>query len=110
MIEMQKGYLENLPAQFGLRHRAAIGMSETTDTLVLVVSEETGQMSIVRTGKIHHNMSIQEIRKMINDYFMEDYQPSESSVKTKFETILDQELKKEGEILEDESEEKKSLI
>jgi diadenylate cyclase len=64
--------LDNLPAQFGLRHRAAIGMSETTDTLVLVVSEETGQMSVVRAGKIHHNMSIQEIRKMINEYFFEE--------------------------------------
>ena len=101
--------LENLPAQFGLRHRAAIGMSETTDTLVLVVSEETGQMSIVRTGKIHHNMSIQEIRKMINDYFMEENESPDGSPKTKFETILDQELTEE-EPLEDESEEKPSLI
>jgi len=39
---------DDLPAQFGLRHRAAIGMSETTDTLVLVISEETGQLSVVR--------------------------------------------------------------
>jgi len=63
---------ENLPAQFGLRHRAAIGMSEATDTLVLVVSEETGQMSIVRSGKMYHNLSSQEIRKMINEYFTEE--------------------------------------
>jgi hypothetical protein len=81
--------LDNLPAQFGLRHRAAIGMSETTDTLVLVVSEETGQMSIVRAGKIHHNMSIQEIRKMINDYFLEEESQSEIP-KTKFEKILEE--------------------
>jgi diadenylate cyclase len=59
---------ENLPANFGLRHRAAIGMSEATDTLVLVVSEETGQMSLVRSGKIHHNLSTQELRSMINAY------------------------------------------
>ena len=102
--------LENLPAQFGLRHRAAIGMSETTDTLVLVVSEETGQMSIVRTGKIHHNMSIQEIRKMINDYFFEEHETTGNTPKTKFETILDQELKTESEGIEGESEEKTSLI
>lgn len=102
--------LENLPAQFGLRHRAAIGMSETTDTLVLVVSEESGEMSIVRTGKIHHNMSIQEIRKMINDYFLEEHQSKDTSPKTKFESILDEELKKESEALKDESQEKPSLI
>lgn len=93
--------LENLPAQFGLRHRAAIGMSETTDTLVLVVSEETGQMSIVRTGKIHHNMSIQEIRKMINDYFFEEHVPQEKLPKTKFETILEEDLISENETAED---------
>ncbi|MCC5930298.1 MAG: diadenylate cyclase CdaA [Cyclobacteriaceae bacterium] len=59
---------ENLPANFGLRHRAAIGMSEVTDTLVLVVSEETGQMSLVRGGKMYHNLSTQELRNMINVY------------------------------------------
>ncbi len=63
---------DNLPAQFGLRHRAAIGMSEATDTLVLVVSEETGQLSIVRGGKMHHNLSAQEIRNMIMEYFEEE--------------------------------------
>jgi uncharacterized protein (TIGR00159 family) len=78
---------DNLPAQFGLRHRAAIGMSETTDTLVLVVSEETGQISIVRKGAMHHNLSLAEIRQIINDYFEEepvDIQRPE----TKFEKML----------------------
>lgn len=59
---------ENLPAQFGLRHRAALGMSEVTDTAVLVVSEETGQFSLARSGKLEHNLSPQEIRKGINEY------------------------------------------
>lgn len=63
---------EDLPAQFGLRHRAAIGMSEATDTLVLVVSEETGQLSVVRAGQMHHNLSAQEVRNMINLYFTEE--------------------------------------
>ncbi|NMM48819.1 diadenylate cyclase CdaA [Marinigracilibium pacificum] len=60
---------QNLPAQFGLRHRAAIGMSENTDTLVLIISEETGQLSIAKSGKIDHNLSPQEIRKRINEYY-----------------------------------------
>jgi diadenylate cyclase len=88
--------LDNIPAQFGLRHRAAIGMRETTDTLVLVVSEESGQLSIVRKGKIHHNMSIPEIRKMINDYFYEENETESTPLKTKFETILEEELNKEN--------------
>ena len=75
---------DNLPAQFGLRHRAAIGMSETTDTLVLVVSEETGQLSIAFNGKIMHNLSPQEIRKKIYEYLLaekeqEEVAPKESS-------------------------------
>lgn len=103
--------LENLPAQFGLRHRAAIGMSETTDTLVLVVSEETGQMSIVRTGKINHNLSIQEIRNMINDYFLEERKTKANVVpKTKFETILDEGLTNKNTTEEEESNENPSLM
>lgn len=62
---------ENLPAHFGLRHRAAIGMSEITDSLVIVVSEETGQLSAVKSGKIYHNLSTQELRKRINEYLYE---------------------------------------
>ncbi|MDH5598907.1 MAG: DNA integrity scanning protein DisA nucleotide-binding domain protein, partial [Cyclobacteriaceae bacterium] len=66
---------DNLPAQFGLRHRAAIGMSETTDTLILIVSEETGQISVAFNGVLEHNLSPREIRQRINDYLfgeMED--------------------------------------
>ncbi|MEM1406469.1 MAG: diadenylate cyclase CdaA, partial [Bacteroidota bacterium] len=59
---------ETLSAQFGLRHRAALGMSEITDTMVLIVSEETGQFSIARNGKLWHNLSPLEMRKMINEY------------------------------------------
>jgi len=58
----------DVPAQFGLRHRAAIGMSEATDTLVLIISEETGQVSLAKNGKIIHNLSFQEVREFINDY------------------------------------------
>lgn len=58
----------NLPAHFGLRHKAAIGLTEITDTLVIVVSEESGQMSIARQGQIASNLSAQEIRSMIKTY------------------------------------------
>jgi len=66
---------DNLPAQYGLRHRAAIGMSEATDTLILVVSEETGQLSLARNGLIWHNISGLELRKRINEYLTEEDQP-----------------------------------
>ena len=62
---------EHIPAQYGLRHRAALGMSETSDSLVLVVSEETGQMSLARNGEMMHNLSAQELRSAINNYLYE---------------------------------------
>jgi len=63
---------DNLPAQFGLRHRAAVGMSEVTDTLVLVVSEETGLTSTTRNGEIVHNLTSQELTRKISEYFTEE--------------------------------------
>jgi diadenylate cyclase len=71
----------DVPAQFGLRHRAAIGMSEATDTLILIISEETGQVSLARNGKILHNLSFQEVREFINDYL------SGTDIDEKFEPI-----------------------
>lgn len=62
---------DNLPAQYGMRHRAALGMSEATDTLTLIISEETGQMSLARNGKIDSNLAAPEIRKRINIYLQE---------------------------------------
>lgn len=41
----------NIPLRFGLRHRAAVGITEKTDALALVVSEETGQISYIRDGE-----------------------------------------------------------
>lgn len=72
---------DNLPAQFGLRHRAAIGMSETTDTLVLVVSEETGQLSLAWNGKLLHNLSPQEIRKKIYEYLLGEGEQEDAPTK-----------------------------
>lgn len=61
----------DLPAQYGLRHRAGLGMSENTETLVIVVSEETGQISTMQNGEMNHNISAQELRKQINRYLNE---------------------------------------
>jgi diadenylate cyclase len=63
---------DDLPANYGLRHRAAIGMTEITDTMVIVVSEETGEISTVQNGEITQNISAQELRIIINDYLTED--------------------------------------
>ncbi|MCS6968966.1 MAG: diadenylate cyclase CdaA [Cytophagales bacterium] len=62
----------NVPPNMGLRHRAAIGMSEATDTLVLVVSEERGQASAVRNGKILTDLNLVELRQQIQRYLYPD--------------------------------------
>ncbi|MBX2844258.1 MAG: diadenylate cyclase CdaA [Flammeovirgaceae bacterium] len=59
---------QNIPASMGLRHRAGIGISEVNHVAVLIVSEETGQLSYVFNGKIFHNLSPLEIRRKLNEY------------------------------------------
>ncbi len=46
----------------GTRHRAAIGLSEETDAVALVVSEETGRLSLVLNGQIEHDLDIDQLR------------------------------------------------
>lgn len=62
----------DLPAHLGLRHRAAIGLTEVTDSIVLVVSEETGQISLAINGKIHSNLSKSELKQKLHFYLFED--------------------------------------
>ncbi len=52
----------DLPAQYGLRHRAGLGMSEVTDAVILIVSEETGQLAIAHEGELETNLSMAELR------------------------------------------------
>ena len=55
----------DIPAHYGMRHRAAIGLSEDTDADILVVSEETGKVSFVRGGEIHTVQDMPELRKIL---------------------------------------------
>ncbi|WP_114777478.1 diadenylate cyclase CdaA [Botryobacter ruber] len=56
----------DIPASMGLRHRAAIGLTEVTDSIVLVVSEETGQIALVRNGEVYRNLSAADLRVKLN--------------------------------------------
>jgi diadenylate cyclase len=60
----------DVPAALGLRHRAAIGLSEITDAVVLVVSEETGQMSLVHHGAVYRNLPTAELRARLNEWLL----------------------------------------
>ena len=97
---------ENLPAELGLRHRAAIGMTEITDTLIVVVSEETGQMAVVVNGEIYRNLSTKELRQRINQYLTEERDNEEfviNQAKAEEEAFIqkkEKELEKKGKDLE----------
>jgi hypothetical protein len=51
--------------RYGTRHRAAIGISEQTDAVVVVVSEETGSISLVQRGRIERNLTEEQLRRRI---------------------------------------------
>ncbi|RKF02778.1 uncharacterized protein (TIGR00159 family) [Tenacibaculum lutimaris] len=54
-----------IPARFGLRHRAAIGVSEKTDAICLLVSEETGEISYIKDGEFVLYKSLEELHKKL---------------------------------------------
>jgi diadenylate cyclase len=60
----------NIPKSFGTRHRAAIGLTEESDAVVVVVSEETGEISVVQHGQIEHNADAPALRKTLSEIFI----------------------------------------
>ena len=56
----------------GTRHRAAIGLTEETDAVCLVVSEETGRTSFCFDGRIREDLSIDEVKKILTEFLAEE--------------------------------------
>jgi diadenylate cyclase len=67
---------DNLPPNFGLRHRAAVGMSENTDTLVMAISEETGRLILARNGKYLRGLKIKHVEIKILEYLHNNEPPN----------------------------------
>lgn len=55
----------SLPPKYGMRHRAAIGISEHTDSLVVVVSEESGTITVADGGEVKENITPNELRQIL---------------------------------------------
>ena len=55
--------------ELGTRHRAAVGISENTDAIVLIVSEETGIISMARDGELTRPMSVSDLSELLNQIY-----------------------------------------
>ncbi|MGJ3194403.1 diadenylate cyclase CdaA [Peribacillus frigoritolerans] len=67
--------------ELGTRHRAAIGMSEVTDSLTIVVSEETGGISITKNGELYRDLNQESFRAMLtSELVVENIKSTSSSI------------------------------
>lgn len=74
----------NLSQELGTRHRAAIGISEQSDAVVLVVSEETGAVSIARNGELMRYLTADDVKEILRSYLL---RPTVNVKETLFEKI-----------------------
>lgn len=69
---------KSIPKELGTRHRAGIGLSEVTDAVTIIVSEETGDISVVKGDQLHRALSRDEFRARLEEYlFREDETPKD---------------------------------
>lgn len=57
---------KNISKELGTRHRAGLGISEVSDSVTVIVSEETGAISIAQEGKLYRNLDIERLRRVLN--------------------------------------------
>ncbi len=65
----------DLSKSLGTRHRAALGLSEETDAIVVVISEETGAISYARRGQLTSNVTVEELRAFLSAEMVTRLQP-----------------------------------
>lgn len=95
-------------SQLGTRHRAAIGMTENSDAIVLIVSEETGIISVAFNGQITRNHTVESAFEEIKDKLVNDNeQEADSLFKRVFKKIFNG--KSSNEIAVDKEEEKNEI-
>ena len=81
----------NISKRLGTRHRAALGISGETDAIAIIVSEETGRISIAINNELHYNLSGDDARMLI----LEELRPQK-------ETVIEEDVDEDEETIDDE--------
>jgi diadenylate cyclase len=65
--------------ELGTRHRAALGISEVTDSVTVIVSEETGNISLTKNGELHRGINIEELKELLTSELLINIKPKQAS-------------------------------
>ena len=60
----------DIPKEFGLRHRSAMGMAQTSDAICIIVSEETGRITVARDGQFQLRLSSENLEKLLSEVML----------------------------------------
>ena len=77
---------ETIPKEFGTRHRAAVGVSEVSDALTIIVSEETGAVSLAQDNQLHAHLSRDEYYAILKKELVHEKEVEKESL---FQSFLD---------------------
>jgi diadenylate cyclase len=85
------GVLNSSPErQMGLRHRAALGITEITDAIAVVVSEETGSISLAHRGRLIRRINADKLENLLNTFFKNQFEFDETAnIKSWFDKFID---------------------
>lgn len=72
---------EIVSSELGTRHRAAIGMSESSDAVVVVVSEESGAISVAEKGRLKRGISDGDLREILMEHFVKESGTTNTKIK-----------------------------
>ncbi len=74
----------DLSSELGTRHRAAVGMSESSDAIIVVVSEETGMISVAEKGDLKRGISAGDLREILTKAFIKEVDKDNNKIKKIF--------------------------